>query len=94
LSFFMDYSRKVVKARGVLEIFLVLLLAWNLGFHAPLDLPCPFNWAFLALLGSVFCVKAKGMSGSSSLRVYQNYFVLTKLLWYQAKVWFYYVGNR
>ena len=27
VSFFMDYSRKVVKLRGVLEVFLVLLLA-------------------------------------------------------------------
>ena len=27
MSFFMDYSRKVVKARGVLEIFLALLLS-------------------------------------------------------------------
>jgi len=86
VSFFIDYSSKVVRARGVLEIFLLVLLVWNLGFHTPLDLSCPFNWAFLVLAGSAFCVKAKGIRGSSSLKVYQNYFVLTKLLWYEAKV--------
>jgi len=43
VSFFMDYSGKIVKARGVLEVFLVLLLIWNLAFHNPLDLSCPFN---------------------------------------------------
>ena len=34
------------------------------------------------------------MSGSRSLKVYQNYFVFSKVLWYEAKVWFYYMGNR
>lgn len=80
VSFFMDYSVKVVKARGVLEVFLVLLLIWNLGFHAPVDLPCPFNWAFLTFLGVFLCVKAKGVSASSSLKVYQRYFTFSKLL--------------
>ena len=76
----------MVKARGVLEVFLVLLLAWNLAFHTSVDLSCPFNWAFLAFSGVVFCVKAKNITSSTSLRVYQNYFIPTKLLWYQAKV--------
>jgi len=43
VSFFIDYSSKVVKARGVLEVFLLVLLVWNLGFHTPVDLSCPFN---------------------------------------------------
>lgn len=43
VRFFMDYSGKVVKARGVLEVFLLILLVWNLAFHTPLDLFCPFN---------------------------------------------------
>lgn len=43
VSFFLDYSGKVIKARGVLEVFLVLLLVWNLGFHGAVDLPSPFN---------------------------------------------------
>jgi len=43
VSFFMDYSGKVVKARGVLEAFLLILLVWNLVFHTPVDLPCAFN---------------------------------------------------
>ena len=94
VSFFMDYSGKVVKARGVLEVFLILLLIWNLRSHRSVDLSCPFNWAFLVFLGFFFCVKAKGIRGSSSLKVYQNYFILSKLLWYEAKVWFYYIGNR
>jgi len=80
ISFFIDYSSKVVKARGVLEIFLLILFFWNLSSHTPLDLSCPFNWAFLALVGATFCVKAKGIRGSRSLKVYQNYFVFTKLL--------------
>jgi len=82
----MDYSGKVVKARGVLEIFLLILLVWNLGFHTPVDLSSPFNWAFLVFVGGILCVKAKGIRGASSLKVYQSYFVVTKLLWYQAKV--------
>jgi len=82
----MDYSGKVVKVRGVLEIFLLALLVWNLGFHTPVDLSCPFNWAFLVFGGVLLCVKAKGMRGSRSLKVYQSYFVATKLLWYEAKV--------
>jgi len=94
VAFFMDYSRKVVKARGVVEIFLLALLVWNLAFHAPVDLPCPFNWAFLVFVGVALCVKAKGIRGSRSLKVYQSYFVLTKLLWYEAKVWVYYMRNR
>ena len=80
VSFFIDYSSRVVKARGVLEIFLLILFAWNLTFHTPLDLSCPFNWAFLVFVGATFCVKAKGIRGGRSLKVYQNYFVLSKLL--------------
>lgn len=76
----MDYSGKVVKVRGVLEIFLLVLLVWNLGFHTPVDLSCPFNWAFLVFGGALLCVKAKGIRGSRSLKVYQSYFVATKLL--------------
>lgn len=94
VGFFMDYSGKVVKVRGVLEIFLLALLVWNLSFHTPVDLSCPFNWAFLVFAGALLCVKAKGIRGSRSLKVYQNYFLVTKLLWYEAKVWFYYMGNR
>ena len=82
----MDYSGKVVKARGVLEIFLLVLLVWNLGFHASLDLFSPFNWAFLVFVGALLSVKAKGIRGSRSLKVYQSYFVTSKLLWYEAKV--------
>jgi len=62
------------------------LLVWNLAFHTSLDLPCPFNWAFLVFMGALLCVKAKGIRSSSSLKVYQNYFIFTSLLWYQAKV--------
>jgi len=94
VSFFMDYSRKVVKARGVLEIFLALLLTWNLSSHSPIDLSCFFNWAFLVVLGALFCVKAKGIGNSTSLKVYQSYFTFSKLLWYEAKVWLYYMTNR
>jgi len=86
VGFFTDYSGKVVKARGVLEIFLLVLLAWNLAFHTPVDLSSPFNWAFLVFMGGLLCVKAKGIRGSRSLKVYQNYFVVSKLLWYKAKV--------
>jgi len=43
VSFFIDYSRKVLKARGVLEVFLIPLLIWNLRLHNSLDLFCPFN---------------------------------------------------
>ena len=94
VSFFIDYSGKVIKARGVLEVFLVLLLTWNLGFHRGVDLSSPFNWATMVFLGVLLSLKGKFISNSRSLTVYQNYFIGTKSLWYEAKIWFYYMGNR
>lgn len=94
VGFFLDFSNKVIKNAGVVELFLFILLLWNLSYHAPVDLPCGFNWAFLVFLGLLIRVKAKNISNRSSLATYQNYFCMKEAFWYQRKVWSYYLANR